>query len=134
VRKAKILIVEDDPLIAEDLRLTVKEQHYDVTGVATTGFDAIESCQINPPDIVLMDVMLKGELDGIETALLIQEEHSAVGIIFLTAWNELVEKSAHHLVLEKPFHPEKLLQMLKDFGSGEKQKHAKHAVAMKEWR
>ncbi|EAR01681.1 LytR/AlgR family response regulator transcription factor [Maribacter sp. HTCC2170] len=82
--KVKVLVVEDDMIIAANICLQLTNLDYEVTGIETRGEEAIIHAQVNTPDIILMDVNLKGELDGIQTAKKIQEKNS-IPIIYLTA-------------------------------------------------
>jgi signal transduction histidine kinase len=82
---ARILIVEDESLIAEDLRDRLVRFGYEVAGTAATGEEAIRLAAGAPPDLVLMDIVLKGSMDGIETAAHIRGRFGTP-IIFLTAW------------------------------------------------
>lgn len=81
--KEKILIVEDMSVLAADLKYKLEEFGYDIIGIASSGEHAISIAEMNPPDLVLMDVILAGELDGIETARMLKENCNA-GIMFLT--------------------------------------------------
>ncbi len=82
--QTKVLIVEDEGIVALDLRRMLLQAGYGVTGTATTGADAIRLAAQQPPDVVLMDIGLRGELDGIEAAQSIRAQHD-VPIIFVTA-------------------------------------------------
>lgn len=82
--KVRVLVVEDDMIIAANVSLQLTNLGYDVTGIETRGEEAIVHAQVNTPDIILMDVNLKGRLDGIETASKIQENNN-IPIIYLTA-------------------------------------------------
>ncbi len=84
MEQIKILVVEDEMIIAADISMTLEEHNYDVIGMAPRGETALEIVKENAPDMVLMDINLKGKLDGIETALLMQEIRPTP-IIFLTA-------------------------------------------------
>ncbi len=85
MEKPTILIVEDDPIIAADLQDRLEEMGYRVLGPVARGEDAPAFFNRNiPPDLVIMDVQLEGEWDGIETVRRIQEKHD-VPIIFLTS-------------------------------------------------
>ena len=79
-----ILIVEDERIIARDLQQTLQELGYDAWGVASSAQEAITLASERIPDIVLMDIRLKGATDGIETAAVLRERFN-VPIIFLTA-------------------------------------------------
>ncbi|TDN86374.1 LytTR family two component transcriptional regulator [Salegentibacter sp. 24] len=80
-----ILIVEDEMIIAANISLQLSEMGYEVSGIIPRGDDALNHVKSNPPDIVLIDIQLKGELDGIETAQKMQKFHSNLAIIYLTA-------------------------------------------------
>jgi DNA-binding LytR/AlgR family response regulator len=80
----KILIVEDEMVIAANISLQLTELGYEVTGILPRGEEALSQIQIEKPDIILLDIRLKGELDGIETAHEIQKQHN-IPIIYLTA-------------------------------------------------
>src|SRR5687767_961634 len=77
-----ILLVEDEGLVARDLEETLTRLGYDVSGVASEGAEAIAMAHAMHPQLVLMDVNLRGGVDGIQAARTIQE-NSPVPIIFL---------------------------------------------------
>lgn len=82
--KAKrILVVEDEAIIAEDIRRTLRRLGYSVAGVAQTGQRAIELARESAPDLILMDIKLLGPLDGVQTTALILAE-AAVPVVYLT--------------------------------------------------
>ena len=68
MKKAKILVVEDQNIVALNIRNKLKNLGYTVTGTASTGEEAIRKADLSNADLVLMDIMLKGEMDGIEAA------------------------------------------------------------------
>jgi len=80
----RILIVEDEFITAADLEMELQQIGYDVVGSVGSGEEAIESAELLKPDLVLMDIMLSGEMDGIAAAKVIREKHS-IPVIFLTA-------------------------------------------------
>ncbi len=80
----KILIVEDEMITAADISMQLERLGYEITGITPRGEDALKSIEATRPDIVLMDVNLKGTLDGVETAQKIAELHG-IPLIFLTA-------------------------------------------------
>ena len=105
--QADILIVEDEGIVALDIKNTLIRLGYRVTAVASTGWDAIHQATRTKPDLVLMDIRLHGEMDGIEAAAYIRQE-LAIPIIFLTAQaDEMTRKRAeavaHAGYLLKPF-------------------------------
>lgn len=82
--KVKILIVEDEMLIAANISLQLNELGYEVVAIVPRGEEALSIIQENTPDIMLLDVNLKGNLDGIETAKSMQKTHD-IPVIYLTA-------------------------------------------------
>jgi two-component system, response regulator PdtaR len=84
MEKAKILIVEDEAVIALELEASVKALGYDVVDVADNGDDAIRLVEQHKPNLILMDIRIKGDKDGIDTAAIIKELYD-IPIIFSTA-------------------------------------------------
>lgn len=80
----KIFIVEDEMIIGANISLQLSKLGYEVTGLVARGEEALNHIIENQPDIVLMDIQLKGNLDGIETAKLIHNSFN-IPVIFLTA-------------------------------------------------
>ncbi len=78
------MIVEDEMIIGANISLQLSKLGYDVTGIVSRGEEAIAHLNQNRPDVVLMDIQLKGALDGIETAIKMQHERK-VPVIYLTA-------------------------------------------------
>lgn len=83
--KARILIVEDEKIIALDLQRRLEKFDYRVVALAATADDAVAAAEQYRPDIVLMDIMLGGERDGIDAAVDIRNRF-AIPIVFLTAY------------------------------------------------
>lgn len=81
----KILVVEDERILALSLKKKLEKMGFTVTGTVSTGEEAINHTNQEKPDLVLMDIVLKGEMDGIETAKLIINLHD-IPIIYLTAY------------------------------------------------
>ena len=82
---ANILVVEDEGIIAEDIRVTLERVGHNVVAVCASGEEAIGLVDEHPPDLVLMDIHLAGAVDGIETAARIRSRHD-LPIIYLTAY------------------------------------------------
>jgi DNA-binding LytR/AlgR family response regulator len=80
----KILIVEDEILVATDIQESLESLGYNVQDAVDTGLKAIAAVEKELPDLVLMDINLKGEMTGIEAAKIINQKHD-VPIIYLTA-------------------------------------------------
>lgn len=107
-RKYRILIVEDDMIIAANLSLQLTKLGYEVTGIESRGEEALHHAKVNIPDIILMDINLKGHWDGIETVQRIQEVRD-IPIVYLTANNDdatfLRAKRTHpYAFISKPFN------------------------------
>ena len=84
MRQPKILVVEDESIVAIDLEETLQEMGYEVTGIVASGEAAIEKSAQQKPDLVLMDIMLQGKVDGITAAATIREQ-AKIPVIFLTS-------------------------------------------------
>jgi CheY-like chemotaxis protein len=82
--RRRILVVEDESIVARDLALTLNDLGYEVVGFAGTGEAALLEARTNNPDLVLMDICLTGAIDGIEAAHAIKRELN-LPIVFLTA-------------------------------------------------
>lgn len=104
---AKILIVDDEVVVAEAIRRQLRSLGYLVVGVVSTGSEAVQLAGEHRPDLVLMDIKLKGPMDGIEAAAAIQSRY-AIPVIYLTAFSdeETLERARPTLPLAyliKPF-------------------------------
>jgi CheY-like chemotaxis protein len=112
----RILIVEDESLIALDLQRRLSRLGYVVVGLVTSGPQAIRAAYQLQPDLVLMDIRLKGEMDGIEAAQQIQANRP-IPIIYLTAYVDEVtmqraQATSSWGFLRKPFHVRELQAIL----------------------
>jgi len=85
--RRSILVVEDEAVVAEDLQHRLVELGYEVAGWAVSGEDAVRLAEETHPDLVLMDVRIRGELDGIAAARAIRERVD-IPLIFVTAMDE----------------------------------------------
>ena len=86
--KMRVLIVEDEAIIALDLKYRLRRLGYEVVGCTDTGEDAIRYACAMQPDLVLMDIQLKGPIDGIQAACQIRENID-IPVIFTSAQNDL---------------------------------------------
>ena len=82
---SNIIIVEDEIIVAADLKGRLENLGYNIVGISSTGCDAIKKTGETNPDLVLMDIMIKGDMDGIETAQKIRDLYD-VPVIYLTAY------------------------------------------------
>ncbi|GEM_PF-2079867 len=85
MKKPRIVIVEDDIIIARDIKCTVEANGYQVVGMVSTGVEAVCKVGEHRPDLVIMDIKLNGEFDGIDAALQIKELYDTP-IVYLTAY------------------------------------------------
>lgn len=83
--KINVLVVEDESIVSKDIQYSLKKLGYNVVGAAATGERAIELAGEKNPDIILMDIMLKGNITGIEASAEIKDKYN-IPIIFLTAY------------------------------------------------
>jgi two-component system, response regulator PdtaR len=105
--KSKILIVEDFSIVARDIKERLEHMNYNVLDIVNNGEDAIRKSSETKPDIVLMDIVLKGDLDGIETAQKIQADNN-IPIIYVTAYYDTntlkrAASTLHSGFIIKPF-------------------------------
>lgn len=96
---ATILVVEDERITAEDIRAGLKFAGYKVPTVCSTGEDAVQQAGRLEPDLILMDIKLEGEMDGIEAAAQIKKSHD-IPVIYLTAYSD--EETVERAKLTEP--------------------------------
>jgi CheY-like chemotaxis protein len=104
---AKVLIVEDEAIIAKDISLVLTKLGHTVLSVVSTGEESVRAADRVRPDVVLMDISLKGKLDGVRAARIIQDRFQ-IPVVYLTAFSdrETVDRawSTKPLAfLQKPF-------------------------------
>jgi len=115
-RQRKVLIVEDVYLQAFVIKVFLENLHYNVVGIAESGEEAIEMTAELHPDLVLMDIMLEGELDGIDAAKRILES-SGISLIYITTETDIsfrkrAEQTDYVDYLIKPISKEILGEVL----------------------
>ncbi|AFY73804.1 DNA-binding domain-containing protein, AraC-type [Synechococcus sp. PCC 7502] len=113
---SQIVIVEDERLVAQDIAQLLKDEGYTICAIAADGKTAIQKIIEFSPDLVLLDIRIKGEIDGIEVAEHIQSFY-AIPVIFLTAFSDaetLKRAQATHPMgyVLKPFRREQLLSSI----------------------
>lgn len=85
--RARVMIVEDDALVALGIRLTLEELGYQVVGIAASETEAIDLARNSKPDLTLMDIRLKGPIDGIDTARRLRAELN-LRSVYLSAYTD----------------------------------------------
>lgn len=113
-----ILIVEDEGIVALSIKTTLLKMGYHVCGVAPTGRKALEIIKKKSTDLVLMDIQLRGDMDGIETAGLIKKEYD-IPVIYVTAHSDegtmaRAEKTHPSAFLSKPLADGLLKQTIEE--------------------
>jgi DNA-binding NarL/FixJ family response regulator len=113
----RILIVEDEDLVAMDAESVLQEAGFEVTGMASTAEEAIKLCRADRPDLVIMDIRLAGMRDGIDAAI---DLFQAMGLrcVFATAYNDSTTRRRAEPAqplgwLSKPYQPAALVQAVK---------------------
>ncbi|MDN5214969.1 response regulator [Fulvivirgaceae bacterium BMA12] len=114
--RIKVLIVEDELLVAQDLKFTLEEHHFNVVDILDTGEAVLKRIGDDTPDLILMDIHLAGKLDGIETAKKILETVE-IPIIYLSdhvdqTTFERAKSTFPANYLSKPFKPGDVLRSL----------------------
>jgi two-component system, cell cycle sensor histidine kinase and response regulator CckA len=112
MERVQILIVEDERMVSADLCRRLGRMGYMVAGITASGEEAIEHAHRLQPDLVLMDVRLRGPMDGIEAARHIRE-HLEIPVIFMSAYTSI--ETLEHIwrtvpagYLSKPFFEDQL--------------------------
>ncbi|MDN5309626.1 MAG: two-component system, response regulator PdtaR [Methanolobus sp.] len=98
--KEKILVVEDERIVALDIKHSLESFGYVVPCMASTGEDAIQLAKRHKPDLVLMDIVLKGDIDGIEAATVIHSNYR-IPVVYLTAYSD--ERTLQRAKMTEPF-------------------------------
>lgn len=112
-----ILIVEDELLIAKNLSYKLEKLGYKIADIVSSGADAIQRAGEMEPDLILMDIVIKGDIDGIETAAIINQELD-IPIIYTTAYADdetlqRAENTGSYGYLLKPFKERELHATIK---------------------
>jgi PAS domain S-box-containing protein len=112
VDRIRILIVENEGVVGFDIASTLKAQGYLIIGTCKSGEEALQVVRVQQPDLVLMDISLAGNMDGVETAKAIQAISSAA-IVYVTACADLktvsrARETQPHGYLLKPFSQDEL--------------------------
>jgi len=112
MEKPKIVIVEDEGIVALQIKTILEQRRFTVAGVFTSGEEALTNIEAAMPDLVLMDMKLQGAMDGIETADQLRRQYE-LPVIFLTAHSEdstieRAKKAEPYGYILKPFNAQEL--------------------------
>jgi len=131
MKKKQILIVEDERVVGEDIKMSVERLGYDVCGITFSGEDAVKKAEKLQPDLVLMDIVLENTMNGIEAAKIIRSRLN-IPVVYLTAYadNKTIERAKKtepygyilkpfedrdlHTTIEMALYKHKLGNMLKE--------------------
>ncbi len=118
MKTMRIFIVEDDLVSAEYLKTILEKENSEIIGIADNGNDAIDALKTCGADLVLMDIILKGKLTGIETALTLKRMHPECKVIFLTAYadQEMVDSAVNvraSAYLMKPYREKEIIATIR---------------------
>ena len=100
MKKKQILVVEDERLVAEDIKMSLQRFGYAVPGIVFSGEEAVKKAEEMNPDLVLMDIVLEGEMDGIEAASAIRSRFD-IPVVYLTAYAD--KKTLERAKITEPF-------------------------------
>jgi CheY-like chemotaxis protein len=117
INNKKILIVEDEYIIALDLKMMFEDLGFEVIGIADSCETALDSILLKKPDLITMDIRIHGEKDGIETTEIIHKTYP-IPVIYLTAYTDDItfsrlKKTSHIAVLHKPPDEKKLFDLIR---------------------
>lgn len=120
---AKILLIEDERILAEELQLALKEEDYTNIAATDKGEEAIELAKKEPPDVILTNIRLAGQLTGVDAAAkIVAQLGKPVPVVFISgsSFEECKRlKSAAYRFIRKPFKTENVLNAVKDLLSSD---------------
>jgi CheY-like chemotaxis protein len=117
-QKPSVLIVEDERIIAMDLKFKLSRLGFCVKAAVPSGEKALDFLSQSRPDLILMDIMLEGQLDGVETTKQIFRQHGGIPVIYVTAFTDTATydralETRPHAFLSKPVDMEDLQAAVK---------------------
>ena len=119
--KKRILIVEDEAIVAKSLMICLRLSGFDVLDAVSSGEAAMKSAEKDEPDLIVMDVRLRGSMNGYETMSKIRS-HSRIPVVYMTAGEsaeiekEAVKTKPYDYIL-KPFDHNELVEKIKNLVS-----------------
>ncbi len=112
MKDTRILIVEDEIVVASEIKLRLERMGFGVIGIVNNGRDAIKKSELHEPDVILMDITLKGKMTGLDAAREISRG-SDTPVIFITAHTDTptldsARATSNHGIFTKPFSDDEL--------------------------
>ena len=98
--KTQIMVVEDESIVAKDIEMSLHKLGYHVCSLASSGEEAIRKAEEDKPDLVLMDIVLQGEMSGVEAAGQIRYQID-IPVIYLTAYED--KETLNNAKITEPF-------------------------------
>lgn len=117
-KSPNILIVEDENIIAMDIRFMLENLGYKISGVVSSGEDSIKKAYNMLPDLILMDIKLKGNIDGVSAANQIYKSLQ-IPVVYLTAYldnstMDRAKETMHFGFISKPFEEKELQNIIEE--------------------
>lgn len=117
-KSPNILIVEDENIIAMDIRFMLENLGYKISGIVSSGEDSIKKASNMLPDLILMDIKLKGKIDGVSAANEIYKS-LRIPIVYLTAYSgnatmDRAKETMHFGFISKPFEEKELQNIIEE--------------------
>jgi len=117
IRAPRVLIVEDETIIAMDIQYVLENSGFHVSDIVSTGEESIEKASLMHPDVILMDIKLKGKMDGVNAAKKIYKKFQ-IPILYVSAYdNDKALKNLQSVkcfgFLNKPFEENELKTAIK---------------------
>lgn len=111
-KDTRVLIVEDEIVVASEIKLRLEAMGFGVIGIVNNGRDAIQKAELHDPDVILMDITLKGKMTGLEAAREI-DRLTDIPVIFITAHTDSstldsARAASSHGIFTKPFSDDEL--------------------------
>jgi DNA-binding NarL/FixJ family response regulator len=113
----KVLIVEDEVLLAMNIQMSLELMGYQVVGISNSSESALEVIQNEIPDVILMDIVIQGSMNGIELTKVVTEKYPQCKVIYMTAHSDettikKAKQTRHAGIVNKPFEIYKLKEVL----------------------
>lgn len=111
--RIRILVVEDEPIIAEDIAMTLEKEGHNIVGKALNPIQAMDMFANRSPELVILDIALKGDMDGVDLAMILNEKYE-IPFVFLTSFSdrltiERAKPTMPYAYITKPFKDRDLL-------------------------
>jgi DNA-binding NarL/FixJ family response regulator len=115
----KVLIVEDEMLLALNTQLELHSMGHKVVGIASSSDAALEMLSTDVPELILMDIVIQGHMNGIELTNVVAEKYPQCKVIYMTAYSDdttiaKAKQTRHAGIMTKPFEQYQLKKLLQE--------------------